>query len=171
MITWTLDTKKDQKRKPSLLYGTEVHWVLFRLFVWLLNWKRVLPSKTGGASWLGGAVWPVSSLLNYLVLFFIFFPARTLPLAPTQKCSRFPAPTMVSEDRKETGLSLPSAAQKMRKARFLRIWFRYRRKFSISWGGIWQRRTQEIKEKRTNVRILDPSLITLFLSVLSSDQI
>lgn len=124
MITWTLDTKKDQKRKPSLLYGTEVHWVLFRLFVWLLNWKRVLPSKTGGASWLGGAVWPVSSLLNYLVLFFIFFPARTLPLAPTQKCSRFPAPTMVSEDRKETGLSLPSAAQKMRKARFLRIWFR-----------------------------------------------
>lgn len=51
----------------------------------------------------------------------------------------------------------------MRKARFLRIWFRYRRKFSISWGGIWQRRTQEIKEKRTNVRILDPSLITLSL--------
>ncbi|KAK1330538.1 hypothetical protein QTO34_010728 [Cnephaeus nilssonii] len=53
-----------------------------------------------------------------------FSQPRTLSLKPEWKCSHFATPTVVSEDRGETGLSLPSAAQKMRKARFLRIWSR-----------------------------------------------
>lgn len=75
---------------------------------------------------------------------------------------------MVSGDRRETGLFLLSAAQKMRKAHFLRLWFRYRRKFSISLGGIWQRRTKERKGKEP---MSESFLANSFLSVLSSDQI
>ena len=117
--------------------------------------------KPGDSSRIVWTVQPVSSRLNDPVLFLPFFPFRTLSLEPRRKCSHFLAPTMVSGDRRETGSFLPSAAQKMRKARFLSHWSRYRRKFPISLGGNLAEKDLGEKGETTSVRILSCSFISL----------
>ena len=117
--------------------------------------------KTGDSYWVVWTDQPVSSRLNDPILFLNFFPFRTLPLEPRRKCSHFLVPTMVSGDRRETGLFLLSAAQKMRKARFLSRWSRYRRKFPISLGGNLAEKDLGEKGETTNVRILSCSFISL----------
>lgn len=118
--------------------------------------------KTGDSYWIGWTVQLVSSRLNYPIFSLNFFSFRTLLLEPRWKYSHFPAPIMVSGDRRETGLFLLSAAQKMRKAHFLRHWFRYRRKFPYFSGREFGR--EGPRRERGNNQCQDPfMLIHLFL--------
>lgn len=126
----------------SSFSGKEVHWVLFWLFILSLSSNHSLPPGGWRCRLDRWGSWACINSHEFSDFALHLLPFRTLPLEPRRKCSHFPTPTRVSDDRRETGLFLPSAAQKMRKAHFLKIWFRYRRKLSV-----WQRGTKERKGK------------------------